>query len=314
MVKHPRQRKPGRPRRTEDERATAKERRIEPSYKGRLTFRPGDKHALDSQIKEARNYRALLVAQVEQLQLAQDELVTLDDPGAFISREENVLKEFLWETYKDHKHRDHITATFLVIRRQRLLARLHAATDAIQIAADLLQPDETLLSDLRRAVEQQHQEAERRALQARTQHPLPPAQKQEEEGPQIHSRHIYGDLQKSRAQLARFEAQIGVMQAAISPAIGWFETYYVPKERYTAAARAYLKRNKPIPDDVQARETVWYGPYLKYRWQEVGGGPMYTVQMSLIPEEERGSAATWATLLDPGYDAAQGESAPWSSL
>jgi len=314
MVKHPRQRKPGRPRRTEDERATAKERRIEPSYKGRLTFRPGDKHALDSQIKEARNYRALLVAQVEQLQLAQDELVTLDDPGAFISREENVLKEFLWETYKDHKHRDHITATFLVIRRQRLLARLHAATDAIQIAADLLQPDETLLSDLRRAVEQQHQEAERRALQARTQHPLPPAQKQEEEGPQINSRHIYGDLQKSRAQLARFEAQIGVMQAAISPAIGWFETYYVPKERYTAAAREYLKRNKPIPDDVPITEEVWYGPYLKYRWQEIGGGPMYTVQMSLIPEEERGSAATWATLLDMGDDAVQGESAPWSSL
>jgi len=313
MVKHPRQRKPGRPRRTEDERATAKERRIEPSYKGRLTFRPGDKHALDSQIKEARNYRGLLMAQLEQLHLVQDELVTLDDPGAFISREENVLKEFLWETYRDHKHRDHITATFLSIRRQRLLARLQAATDAIQIAADLLQPDDTLLDDLRRAVEQQHQEAEQRALQAKTQHPLPPAPPSEE-GPQINSRHIYGDLQKSRAQLARFEAQIGVMRDGISPAVGWFETYYVSKERYTAAARAYLKRNKPIPDDVPITEEVWYGPYLKYRWQEIGGGPMYTVQMSLIPEEERGSAATWATLLDVGDDAVQGESAPWSSL
>ena len=84
MVKHPRQRKLGRPRRTEDERVAAKERRIEPSYKGRLTFRPGDKHALDSQIKEARNYRGLLMAQLEQLQLVQDELVTLDDPSGFI--------------------------------------------------------------------------------------------------------------------------------------------------------------------------------------------------------------------------------------
>jgi len=177
-----------------------------------------------------------------------------------------------------------------------------------------VQPDETLLDDLRRAVEQQHQEAERRKLQAKTQHPLPVAQNEEEEGPQINNRHIYGDLQKSRAQLAVFEAQLQVMRDGISPAIGWFETYYVPKERYTAAAREYLKRDKPIPDDVQATETVWYGPYLKYRWQEIGGGPMYTVQMSLIPEEERGSAASWATLLDAGDDAARGESAPWSSL
>ena len=100
------------------------------------------------------------------------------------------------------------------------------------------------------------------------------------------------------------------MRAAISPAIGWFEEFYVKKVRYTAAAREFLKRDEPIPADVQATEDIWYGPYLKYRWQEVVGGPMYTVQMSLIPDEELQSAKTWASVFDEPED----EFEPWSTL
>ena len=144
----PDQPKRGRPPRTLEQREAAKERRITQSVKGRLKFRPGDKHALDVQMKEARNYRALIAAQLESLQATQAALNELDDPGVMVSREEHALKAFLWEEYQEHKHRDHIAATFLAIRRQRLLARLQAANDALQIARDLLTPNDTLVARL----------------------------------------------------------------------------------------------------------------------------------------------------------------------
>ena len=72
-----------------------------------------------------------------------------------------------------------------------------------------------------------------------------------------------------------------------------------------------MKRKEPVSEDVKIFEDVWYGPYLKYRWQEETGGPMYTVQMSLIPEEERNAAKTWEAVFDEGEDQS---GAPWSSL
>lgn len=119
------------------------------------------------------------MAQVEQLQATHAALDALDDPGVLISQEENARKAFLWETYRGHKHRDHIAATFLAIRRQRLLARLQAATDALQIATDLLQPGEMLFQDMRRAVEHLRQEAALRELQSKTEPPMPARQEEE---------------------------------------------------------------------------------------------------------------------------------------
>lgn len=286
----PQRPRPGRPRRTAQEREAAKERRIEASYTGRRRFRPGDPHVLNVQEREARNYRALLALQLGRLQATTAALNALDDPGVVMSQEENELKQYLWDQYQEHKHRDHVAATWLVIRRERLLARLQAADDALRIAVDLLAPDDSLLQDLHRAVEHHRQEIERSGQQPKA------------EPPQIDERHLYGDVQKHRARLAEFEIQVATMRAAISPAIGWFEEYRIKKTRYTAEARAYLMRNEPIPPDVQAFEDVWYGPYLKYRWQEETDGPAYTIQMTLIPydelsaEDEESPTAPWANL------------------
>jgi hypothetical protein len=57
-------RRRGRPPKTPEQRRQEQERRIPPSFAGRLKFRPGDPHALDVQIKEARNYRALIREQI----------------------------------------------------------------------------------------------------------------------------------------------------------------------------------------------------------------------------------------------------------
>jgi hypothetical protein len=284
-----------------------------------MKFRPGDEHTLDVQIREAKNYHALLAVQLEQLQATQAALNDLDDPGVMVSRQEHSLKAFLWQEYHDHKHRDHIAATFLAIRRQRLLARLQAAEAALQMAEDLITSDDRLLHDLRAAVEHQRQEAARRKGQPKTQPPTQESQadlKPQEKAarpPQIDARHIYGDLTRARAQLAAFDVQVQVMRAAISPAIGWFEEFYVVKTRFTAEAREYLKRDEPIPEGVPVEEEVYYGPYLKYRWQEATDGPMYTIQMSLIPDEERAAAEHWAALLGPILGAPQDEE-PWPDL
>jgi hypothetical protein len=72
-------------------------RRLRESREGRLKFLPGDEHALDDQLKEARNYRYLLIEQINQLQQVLAELEQLDSPGEQISQEEQALQAFLWE-------------------------------------------------------------------------------------------------------------------------------------------------------------------------------------------------------------------------
>ncbi|GHO88246.1 hypothetical protein [Dictyobacter formicarum] len=326
----PHRRRPGRPRRTPEQLDIAKERRIPRSQKGRLKFRPGDAHALDIQMQEARNYRHLIAAKVEQLQALVAALdASQDDPGVAMSEQEAALKSFLWTVYADHKHRDHILATFLAIRRARLLAKLEAAGTALEMAASLLAPDEHLFAELRAAVEQQRQEA------ASMRPPAPTRQDENGEhqtaallrvtGPteetvrdqldairaeyqdnpikRIDHRHIYGDSQAARRQLDAFNAHIKTIRAAISPAIGWFESFYIEKVRLSQEARAYLRKGKDIPPGVDLFEGIIYGPYLKYRWQEESDGAQYTIQMGRIDgrspqdeeKQERGSEP-WPSL------------------
>lgn len=327
-------RRPGRPRRTPEQQAAAQERRIPRSQKGRLKFRPGDPHALDVQIQEARNYRRLIAAKLAQLQAALSALDTQEDPSAAISDQEAALKSFLWTTYQEHKHREHILATFLAIRRARLLAKLEAAGAALEMAADLLKPDNSLLQELHAAVEHQRQAAARQ----RQRTPKPPqeegqqsqaaalvritgadeetvraqldaiqAERDQEEADdptsRIDQRHIYGDVNTARAHLAAFDRQIKTMRAAISPGVGWFEEFYIEKVQLTREARKYIMRGEKPPEDVPTFEGLIYGPYLKYRWQEMTGGPQYTIQMGLIPEgegsaqgDEESGGAPWPNL------------------
>ena len=50
-----------------------------------------------------------------------------------------------------------------------------------------------------------------------------------------------------------------------------------------------MRKGEDVPEDVAMFEDVLYGPYLKYRWREEGSkrAAIYTVQLGLIPDEER---------------------------
>lgn len=247
------------------------DRRLKPSGKGRLKFLPGDAHVLDDQLDEARNYRRLLDEQTSQLEqlLAAFNLSELREQ---INQEDEALKRYLWERYHDHKHRDHLLATFLIARRRRRLERMQAAEKALMLAREFLAPDDTLLQQLQQAIEkaQEHKP------------------KDQEEESSIDRREIYGGAEATRARLAAFNEEVEQMRAAITSGTGWLETYWIEKQRLTREARAYLKKGKDLPESVAMFEAVVYGPYLKYRWREKGDehAPIYTIQMGLIPFEE----------------------------
>ncbi len=269
--------------------------RIRESRKGRLKFRPGDPHVLDVQLREARNYRGLILEHLTQIQAELARLDELNNPIEQLSREDDALKRFLWGRYYEHKHRDHILATFLAIRRRRLYERLQAAAIALNLAESFLTPDNSLLQDLMQALAKDGHaalsavdvtEAEAEALEEANDEE-PGAQPQEPgdlEKRQVTRHRIFGDAAATRAQLAEFDQLARAMRDTIATGSGWLDEFYITKFRFTAEAREYMKKGKPIPEDVELFEPVVYGPYLKYRWREEKNE--YTISMGLIPEGE----------------------------
>jgi hypothetical protein len=309
----PQKRKRGRPRKSQAEREAEKERRIPLSFEGRMKFRPGDPHALNVEFREAQNLHTLIMEQIAQINGQLTGLVGQGDPGAAISAEENALKAFLWQEYREHKHRDHIIAVFVAMRRRRLQSRLEAAHAALEIAADLLTPDDKILQELRRAL---HKEP---AQEQATQQEQPEGEGEEEaqqgpgddrhRPPQITAKHIFGNAPVLRQQLAQFDERVKLIRGTISEGIGWFEEFYVEKWRANPEALAYVARHELVPEDVPLSVPYLCGPYLKYRWRESGYGPIYTISMGRIPDDELAAAEQWASITQQDDD---GE--PWPDV
>jgi hypothetical protein len=311
--------KRGRPRKSEAEREAEKERRIPTSFQGRMKFRPGDPHALDTEFREARNLQALIIEQIGQINGQLTGLMEQDDPGAAISAEENALKAFLWDTYKEHKHRDHIIAVFLAMRRRRLQSRLEAAYSALEICKDLLTPDDKILQELRCALHKEPEEEQAAQVEQEKGDEQAPASEEEEaqqqepgdnEPPQITEQHIFGNAPALRQQLAQFDERVKLIRGAISEGIGWFEEFYVKKWRANPEALAYVARKEPIPEGVPLSVPYLCGPYLKYRWRESGYGPIYTISMGRIPDDELAAAEQWANITQQEEDSSN----PWPNL
>jgi hypothetical protein len=238
------------------------------------------------------------IIQVNQ-QLSQ--MAQIDYPLLHLSAEEKPLKEFLWHTYKELKHREHVLAVFLAIRRRRMLARLQIAHQALQMAQSLLEPDQQLLVDLQLAVDRQrqaetfmqmHRKPKQEAVRIKglsdseVRAQLNQLEEQAREaGQNIDHRHIYGDTISVHRQIAAFEQQLHQVRDLVDQGIGWFEEYYISRVQLTREARKYLVLGEDVPEHVLKYEGLIYGPYLKYRWQEAGS-PIYTLQMGRIPHDE----------------------------
>jgi len=131
------------------------ERRIEPSRKGRVLWRPGKPHPLDVLFDEAQTIReelpghlAELLASVQQLQYALHTLLDqeqhFDDPATPLSEADHAAFRAVAERFHHRKHLDHLEAIFAVIRRKRLVGRLQAIKAALDLASGLLAEEESL--------------------------------------------------------------------------------------------------------------------------------------------------------------------------
>jgi hypothetical protein len=266
------------------------QRRIETSGEGRISFRPGGKHPLDVQFKEARLAKEQLDEQLALFAEGLDALSPLEGLDARISVEEEALRHFLSTRYQDYFHQDHIEATFLWLRRKRAIARLQAAQAALNLIQELLAPD-TFVDELQALLRESDLENEN-----------------------VDRVQLTGNAQAAREQLAQYDARLQEIRTAISRGNGWIEQFYITKLGFKPAilALAYalwkereegkpvspevlaavhpeiadcLRERKPIPLRLKEEATTEtaYGPYYKYRWRE-GNSPIYTISLGRLSD------------------------------
>jgi hypothetical protein len=270
------------------------ERRIQPSGRGRISFRPGKEHPLDVQIEEASRAKEQLDEQLTHFAEALHSLAPLEAISSRIAAEDQALRHFLAEHYSDYFHQDHLEATFLLLRRRRILARLQAAQAALNLVQELLAPD-PFVDDL-----------------------LGMARERDPEDVEVDRAHVTGDAQAVRERLAHYDTQLQGIRAAISRGNGWIERFYVRKSGFKPEilklAYAFWKEREqgtPVPPEVlakvhpeiadclrerkpiplrlkeEATTEMDYGPYYKYRWRE-GNSPIYTISLGRLSERPEG--------------------------
>ncbi len=143
------------------------ERKIEPSRKGRVLWRPGTPHPLDVLFDEAQTLREELPGHLEELltsvQHVQNVLRTLleqeqhfDDPTTSLSEADHRAFHAVVERFSNRKHLAHLEAVFAVVRRKRLSGRLQAIKAALDLASGLLAEEESLSHEFLQAVQQAH--------------------------------------------------------------------------------------------------------------------------------------------------------------
>ncbi|GCF11201.1 hypothetical protein [Dictyobacter arantiisoli] len=129
-------------------------RKIEESKTGRVWWRPGEPHPLDTLDAELSDLRDHLPTEIEALLLAahqtQQHLETLqqleqaDDPMEAFTAADHLASRAVVERFHNRKHEHHLRTIFAIQRRKRLLGRLQAIRAALDLANGLLSEDETL--------------------------------------------------------------------------------------------------------------------------------------------------------------------------
>jgi hypothetical protein len=269
-------------------------RRIPISKQGRIHFRPGGHHSLDVQFKEARFVKEHLAEQLERFVGMLHGLAPLAEVAKRIEAEDEALRHYLAEHYQDYFHVEHLTATFLWLRRRRAIARLQAAQAALSLVQELLTPDSFVDDLLEMLCERAPEDVE------------------------VDRAHVIGNAQVVRELFTHYDAQLQAIRAALTRGNGWIERFYIRKATWKpevvklayafwqerkqgtpvspeALAKVHpeiaecLRNRKPIPLRLkdEATQEMPYGPYFKYRWRE-GASPIYTISLGRISERQEG--------------------------
>ena len=249
-------------------------RKISESKTGRVWWKPGQPHPLDTLDNELKDLRAQLPAEIEavleaahhtehHLQALQ-QIEQQDDPTATFTAADQLASRIVIERFANRKHEHHLRTLFALQRRKRLMGRLRAIRAALDLANGLLAEDETLsdefLSTWREKTAEHHLTSEQgQEKQERIQ------EEQELSPEELRLKHLdeplapmIGSVKQSRQLLRIFEAQLPELRAGLAAGNGWIEIFSVPKRRYKKEVIAYgvawanhLDHNSPIPPDVE---------------------------------------------------------------
>ncbi|GLV61153.1 hypothetical protein KDH_79690 [Dictyobacter sp. S3.2.2.5] len=258
----------------------------------RQHWQPGDPHELDVMIDEAEALYQKLPPLVEQMQqVARRATVLMGTWEDLVAKEEEAQRVF-GERFGRVKHAEHLQATLAVLRRRRLVTRLQALQEVLQLVAwlelDIFRDD--FMHDLYASLDERQQMT------------------------------LVSDVKRARQDLSDGEERLSRIRQLLTTGNGYFETFSIRKRALSSAMMALLdavhlhKEGQPIPEELivttpeqvqealrgvrpgnplpqEVQEVVqlaYWGPYVKYRWREDSKGPLYTVALGKISQEPAG--------------------------
>lgn len=229
-----------------------------------------------------------------------------DDPTTLFAQSDHAAVATVIERFHNRKHLGHLLTIFQIQRAGRTLGRLQAIQAALDLANGLLEEEEAFsehsLATWHTFLQDQEENTSETSVEPSPEHTTPSLSKEELRLQRIDEplTPIVGSVEQSRQLLRDFEGRLPELRRQLASRQGWFEVFSVPKRRfkheviaYARALGAYQKKKIPIPPDVeqavhpevrhliQARvetfppklrdevyNTVYVGPYVKYRWME----------------------------------------------
>ena len=265
-------------------------RKYEPSREGRVRWRPnkGQKHSLDPLVPQALELREMVperlqellqtIVQVQNRLTILSEIESLDDPSAPFSQADTVAQQAIWDRFKSRKHHEHLQAAFARLRRLRLLSRLEAAQDLLNLAVDLLTEEETLIQEFLASVDEALIQKAANILSIPSNLPESGQADIEEhvdwriQGAKGSIEQFVGSATSTRDRLRAFDECARHIRETLSKGSGWFEVYFTYKKRPKPEVKDYfsafvLEQQEGIPIPREVLEAVH--PVVRARWDEV---------------------------------------------
>ena len=269
--------------------------------------------ALDAQIPEQISHLLAQVTHTQQrLQAILEHEQYQQSPTGPFSQADEIAYGAVKSRFRNRKHLKHLQSFFALLRRRRLLGRLRAIEAALQLANGLTSEEPTFSQQFLATL---HSASAEKAGQ-HTAEPPPetlgshlPREAERIQGIEEPVTAFTSSAEQSRQLLTTFEKQLPNLRHHLMAYSGWFEVFYVPKKRYQPEVIAFadaLEENQPIPDtvvqavhpevarllrlgielkdlpsslDEHIYDIVQLGPYVRYRWREMGH--IYTISLGL---------------------------------
>jgi hypothetical protein len=254
-------------------------RKIEKSLSDRLYWQPGDKHPLDVLFGELDQLRQHipeeLAALLTSAQTAEQHLSaimeatqdTTDATGLFTTADHESRRTVI-DRFHNRKHSDHLLTILTIQRYKRLIGRMNAIKEALDLVNGLLEEEEAFSPQSEASPLRPPQQAIDRPseVQEKPQTSEEPVDQQDPptkaelrlQGIDEPLTPIVGEVTQSRQLLQAFEGRIPDLRRGLTLGQGWFEVFYISKYHFKTEVVLYMKallawqeHHTPIPTEIE---------------------------------------------------------------